>query len=399
VTEPAAGTDRPFSDADLEAVRAGVDRWRTEVLALSHAVNADPEPAYAEHRAAARCADLLENCGLDVERAAYGLPTAFAARAGAGERHVVVCAEYDALPGLGHACGHNVIAASGVGAGLVLAPLAAAAGLRVTVLGTPAEEVGGGKVDLLRANAFAGADAAVMMHPTPFDDYGPQSLAIEEWEVSYRGKASHASYAPELGVNALDGVVAGYTAIAMLRQHLRPLQQVHGTISHGGEAPNVVPERAQARYYLRARTVDDLADLRTRVRGCLDGAAVATGTTVEIAAVGNPYLPLRPHAGLVAAFSAACDALGRPFTPDPAGAPFGGSTDFGDVSQLLPGLHADMAVHSWPAVNHTHEFAAHCVTPDADRTLLDAVGALALTALSVARRPALLLADAGRPVP
>jgi len=354
-TEPTAPAEqtaptgvRPFTDADLAAVRAGVERWREQILALSHAVNADPELAYSEHRAAARCADLLAAGGFEVERGAYGLATAFAARAGAGERHVVVCAEYDALPGVGHACGHNVIAASGVGAGLVLAPLAAAAGLRVTALGTPAEEVGGGKVDLLRAGAFDGADAAVMMHPMPWDDYGPESLAIEEWNVTYRGKASHASAAPERGVNALDGVVAGYSAVAMLRQHLRAWQQVHGIISHGGDAPNVVPERTEAMYYLRARSVEDLEDLRTRVRACLEGSAVATGTTVEITQVGNPYLPLRPHAGLVVAFTAACDAVGRPYTPDPAGSPFGGSTDFGDVSQALPGLHADMSVHSWP---------------------------------------------------
>lgn len=387
---PAATPSRPFTDDDLAAVRAGVERWRGDVLALSHAVNADPELAYAEHRAAARCADLLEKGGFAVERGAYGLQTAFAARAGEGERHVVVCAEYDALPGVGHACGHNVIAASGVGAGLVLAPLAAAAGLRVTVLGTPAEEVGGGKVDLLRAGAFDGADAAVMMHPTPWDDYGPESLAIEEWTVTYRGRASHASAAPELGLNALDGVVAGYQAVAMLRQHLRPFQQVHGIISHGGDAPNIVPERTEAMYYLRARTVADLEDLRARVRACLDGSAVATGTAVEVKQVGNPYLPLRPHTGLVAAFTAACEALGRPFTPDPGGSTFGGSTDMGDVSQALPGLHADMTIHSWPAVNHTHEFAAHCVTEAADRTVLDAAGALALTALAVAREPALL---------
>ncbi|MBI4941925.1 MAG: amidohydrolase [Actinobacteria bacterium] len=386
-SEPAA-----FTDADLAAVRAGVAQWRGPVLELSRAVNADPELAYAEHRAAARCADLLESGGFAVERAAYGLDTAFAARAGAGDRHVVVCAEYDALPGVGHACGHNVIAASAVGAGLVLAPLAEAAGLRVTVLGTPAEEVGGGKVDLLRAGAFDGADAAVMMHPTPWDDYGPESLAIEEWDVTYRGRASHASAAPELGLNALDGVVAGYQAVAMLRQHLRPFQQVHGIISHGGDAPNVVPERTEAKYYLRARTVADLEDLRHRVRACLEGSAISPGTGIEVKAVGNPYLPLQPHAGLVAAFTAACTALGRPFTPDPAGAAFGGSTDFGDVSQALPGLHADMTIHSWPAVNHTHEFAAHCVTEAADATVLDAAGALALTALAVARRPGVVLA-------
>jgi amidohydrolase len=374
----------------VEKVREGLARHGEEIVGLSHAIATDPELANEEHRAMARCADVLETAGLDVERGAYDLPTAFAARTGAGDRHVVICAEYDALPEVGHACGHNVIAAAAVGAGLLLAPLAAQAGLRVTVLGTPAEERFGGKVDLLAAGAFDGADAAIMVHPTPFDDYAPTSLGIDEWAVAYSGKASHASAAPELGRNALDALVAGYSAVAMLRQHLRPFQQVHGIITHGGDAPNVVPERTEGLFYLRARSSEDLEDLRLRVRACLEGAATSTGTSVEVTAVGHTYLPLRPHTGLAETFARACDRLGRKLTPDPEGDKAAGSTDFGNVSQVVPGLHANVAVHSWPAVNHQHEFAAHCVTAQADRTLLDAAAALALTALAVAEDPSVL---------
>lgn len=367
-----------------------LDRHREALVGLSHAIAADPELAYQEHRAMERCAALLDAAGLDVERGAYGLPTAFAARGGAGSRHVVLCAEYDALPEVGHACGHNVIAAAAVGAGLVLAELATDAGLRFTVLGTPAEERFGGKVDLLDAGAFEDADAALMVHPAPFDDYAPETLGIEEWQVVYRGRASHASSEPDLGRNALDGLVAGYTAVAMLRQHLRPHQQVHGVITDGGDAPNVVPERTAGLFYLRAGTPQDLDDLRDRVRSCFQGAATSTGTTVEIEPVGSAYLPLRPHAGLTAAFMRACGGLGRPLTEDRRGRHAGGSTDFGNVSQRLPGLHANVAVHSWPAVNHQHEFAAHCVSEAADRTLLESSAALALTALAVAADPAVL---------
>ncbi|MFC5997898.1 amidohydrolase [Quadrisphaera sp. GCM10027208] len=380
----------PVDEGLLRQVADTLEQHRHTVVGLSHAIAADPELAHEEHRAMDRCAGVLEQAGIEVERGAYGLPTAFAARFGSGDTHVVLCAEYDALPEVGHACGHNVIAAAAVGAGLVLAPLAEAAGLRVTVLGTPAEERFGGKVDLLDAGAFDDADAALMVHPTPYDEYGPRSLGIEEWQVVYTGRASHASAAPEQGRNALDGLVAGYQAVAMLRQHLRPQQQVHGIITHGGDAPNVVPERTEGLFYLRARTPDDLADLRERVRACLQGAATATGTSVEITPVGHTYLPLRPHAGLVGAFTDACAALGRPYTPDPQGDGLGGSTDFGNVSQRLPGLHAYVAVHSWPAVNHQHEFAAHCVTPQADETLLQSAGALALTALAVAGDPGVL---------
>jgi amidohydrolase len=376
---------RLFDAEQVRAVREQVDRHRDQILGLSHAIAADPELAFEEHRAMARCAELLEKAGLTVERGAYELDTAFAARAGSRGPHVVICAEYDALPEVGHACGHNVIAAAAVGAGLVLAPLAEEVGLRLTVLGTPAEERFGGKVNLLDAGAFDDADAALMVHPTPYDDYAPDSLGIEEWEAVYTGRASHASAEPDLGLNALDGLVAGYTSIAMLRQHLRPWQQVHGIITHGGDAPNIVPERAEGLFYLRARTPEDLEDLRARVRACLDGAATSTGTTVEVTPVGSTYLPLRPHDGLAAAFTAACEALGRPLTPDPRGRQPGGSTDLGNVSQRLPGLHANMAVHSWPAVNHQHEFAAHCTTDAADRTLLDAAAALALTAYTVTK--------------
>jgi metal-dependent amidase/aminoacylase/carboxypeptidase family protein len=233
-------------------------------------------------------------------------------------------------------------------------------------------------------------DAAMMVHPSPFDVHASRGLAIEEWEVVVAGQASHASYAPQLGRNALDGVVAGYQAIAMLRGHLAPWQQVHGIITDGGDAANVVPERAAATYYLRALDAGDLADLRTRVRACLEGAATATGTAARIRVLGNAYEPVSPHAGLVAAFGAACEAIGRPYTPDPAGDELGGSTDFGNVSQLVPAVHADLAVHSWPAVNHQHEFAAHCVSPAGDRTMLEGAAALALTALVVAADPGLL---------
>jgi amidohydrolase len=373
-----------------DAVLERIDGFAPQLLELSHSLHAEPELAYEEVRSAARCADLLESGGFTVERQAYGLSTAFAARSDGGAPHLVLCAEYDALPGVGHACGHNVIAAAAVGAGLGLLPAAGEMGFQVTVLGTPAEEAGGGKVDLILAGAFEGVDAAMMMHPAPYDAPGSVGLAIEEWSVVVHGKASHASAEPSMGRNALDGVVAGYGAIAMLRQHLRPHQQVHGIITHGGDAPNVVPERCAAAYYLRAADMADLEDLRVRVRECLEGAALSTGTRVDIAQVGHVYEPLRQNAGLVAAFARACSQISRPLTPDPAGPRLSGSTDFGNVSQLVPALHADMAVHSWPAVNHQHEFAAHCVGPEGDQTLLEGAKAMALTALAFVEDPGLV---------
>jgi amidohydrolase len=374
----------------VEQVTERVRQHRDTILRLSHDIAADPELAYEEVRSAARCVELLAGAGFEVEEGVAGLPTAFAARLGSSGPHVAICAEYDALPEVGHACGHNIIAAAAVGAGLALAPLVEAAGLRLTVLGTPAEERFGGKVDLVNAGVFDDVDAALMVHPSPFDDYAPTSLGIDEWQVVFQGKASHASAEPHLGINALDGLIAGYNAISMLRQHLRPFQQVHGIITHGGDAPNVVPERAEGLFYLRALTMEDLEDLRGRVRAAFEGAAASTGSTVEITSVGNVYEPLKPHTGLADAFTAACAALGREQHLDPRGERPGGSTDFGNVGQRVPGLHAMVAVHSWPAVNHQREFAAHCVTEEADQTLLDSAAALALTALAVAEDPTIL---------
>ena len=373
-----------------QSARELLEEAHPALVGLSHWIHANPETGFQETLASGWVAEWLTSAGFDVEVGAAGMPTAVIGSTGPGPFHVAICAEYDALPSVGHACGHNIIAASAVGAGIVLASVAEEVGLRITVLGTPAEEAGGGKVDLIRAGALEGVDAAMMVHPAPFDVHASTGLAIEEWEVVFRGQASHASYAPQLGRNALDGLVAGYTAIAMLRQHLRPWQQVHGVITDGGAAANVVPERAAAIYYLRALTSDDLDDLRARVRACLEGAATATGTSVEVIQLPNPYEPVEPHPGLVTAFGRACELIGRPYTPDPAGEEMGGSTDFGNVSQIVPAIHADLAVHSWPAVNHQHEFAAHCVTEQGDRTMLEGAMALALTAIAVAADPSII---------
>ncbi len=389
-------SDDVLSPVWVSRVRAAVDRHRGELVDLARRLAAEPELAYEEFASSQRCAEIAARHGLEVTHPAYGLATAFTATAGPrtgpdGRRlpHLVFCAEYDALPEVGQACGHHLIAATALGAGLVLAELADDLGVRVTVLGTPAEETGGGKIDLLAAGAFDDADAALMVHPSPYDDYGPQALAIVEWQVSVHGRTAHASSEPHLGRNALDGLIAGYVAIGLLRQHLRNHQQVHGIITHGGAAPNIVPDHTEAMYYLRAASVDDLDDLMQRVRAALEGAATATGTTVTITQHGHAYEPLRPHPGLVTAFTAACQALGRrAVEPEPQR--ISGSTDFGNVSQRLPGLHAEMSVHSWPISNHQAEFVAHCLAEPGIQMLLDAVAALVLTAVQIGRDPAVL---------
>jgi amidohydrolase len=358
---------------------------RDTLIALSHRIHAHPELAFEEERAAAWCADILDGAGFAVERGVCDLPTAFVARAGSGPLHLAFCAEYDSLPGIGHACGHNLIAAMSLGAGIAAARVADDVGLTVTVVGTPAEERGGGKVLLLERGAFAGVHAALMAHPAPVDAVEPPTLAWYDFDVRYTGKSAHASAFPELGVNAADALTIAQSAIGLLRQHIRQTDRVHGIVTDGGDAPNVVPAHAGASYIVRARNLEELEDIRTRVLRCFEAGALATGARLEIVPSGKPYAEVHHDPALAAVYRRNAEALGRSF-PDlgmlleRAAA----STDMGNVSHTLPSIHPFIGISSLPAVNHQPEFAAHCVTEVADRTLLDGALALAWTAVDVA---------------
>ena len=357
----------------------------TELLALSRRIHGRPELAFEEEHAAGWIADVLDAAGFRVERGVCDLPTAFVARAGSGPLHIAICAEYDALPEIGHACGHNVIAALAVGAGLAAARVADEVGLTVSVFGTPAEESGGGKIVLLERGAFDGVHAALMAHPAPVDVLEPPTLAFAEFEAHYHGKASHASAAPELGVNAGDALVVAQAAIGLLRQHIRPTDRVHGIVTRGGEAPNVVPAHTSARYYVRASTLDDLGDIRAKVLRCFEAGAIATGCTLRIDDSARPYADVRHDGALAALYQANAEALGRRFVrPRPEFSRFAASTDMGNVSHALPSIHPMIGLASLPAVNHQPEFAAHCITPLADRALMEGALALAWTAIDMA---------------
>jgi amidohydrolase len=357
----------------------------TELLTLSRMIHGKPELAFEEEHAAGWIADALDAGGFRVERGVCDLPTAFVARAGSGPLHVAICAEYDALPDIGHACGHNVIAALAVGAGLAAARVADEVGLTVSVFGTPAEESGGGKIILLERGAFDDVHAALMAHPAPVDVLEPPTLAFAEFEAHYHGKASHASAAPELGVNAGDALVVAQTAIGLLRQHIRPTDRVHGIVTRGGEAPNIVPAHTAARYYVRASTLDDLGDIRGKVLRCFEAGAIATGCTLRIDDSARPYADVQHDGALAALYQANAEALGRRFVrPRPEFSRFAASTDMGNVSHALPSIHPMIGLASLPAVNHQPEFAAHCITPLADQALMDGALALAWTAIDMA---------------
>lgn len=357
------------------------------LIELSHRIHAHPELAYEEVRSSAWLAGALEAGGMKAERRAHGLETAFRASSETSGPHVLICAEYDALPEIGHACGHNIIGASAVGAGLALSELAGDLGIRVTVLGTPAEESGGGKVDLINAGAFEEVDVAMMVHPGPLDVVDIPSLAWAQIEIAYHGKESHASAFPELGLNALDAMNLSYTAIAALRQHIRATERIHGIVTHGGDAPNIVPKLTSARYFVRARNLEDLEALKPRVVRCFEAGAHATGCELEMKWVGHHYDRVFTNPRIAEAYEANLRALGRTALPRAAVERYAGSTDMGNVSAIVPSIHPLMSVDSLPAVNHQAEFAAHCVSPAGDRALVDAATVMAWTAIDLAVTP------------
>jgi amidohydrolase len=364
------------------AARERIEAHAGALLDLSHRIHAHPELAFEEERASEWTAGALDRAGLEVERGVCGMPTAFRATAGSGPLHVVVCAEYDALPGIGHACGHNIIAAAAVGAGLGLARVAGDVGLRVTVLGTPAEEGGGGKVLLLRRGAFEGVHAAMMVHPSPYEQAEMPIIAVKQFQVRYTGKEAHASAYPEHGVNALDALTVAQTAIGLLRQHLRITDRVHGIVTRGGDAPNVVPASTTATYMVRARTLAELEDVDAKVRRCFEAGALATGAALELRKDHEPYSEMRHDHELAAVYQRNAEALGRVFPPDlPRGA---GSTDMGNVSLAVPSIHPTIGVDSGRAVNHQSEFTTACATVSADKAVLDGAIGLAWTAIDAA---------------
>lgn len=386
-------TARPTGADGAEAkarVQVSVDEIAGELIALSHAIHEHPELGFEEHFAAAELANALDAHGLPVERGAFGVETAFAVRAGTGSPHVVVCCEYDALPAIGHACGHNVIATAGLGAGLALARVAEDLGGSVTILGTPAEEGGGGKIVLAERGAFDGVDVAMMVHGAGSDLVAPEMLAMIQLDVRMHGKEAHAAGFPWRGRNALDALVLAYMGVAALRQHIHPTERVHGIITHGGDAPNVVPKMAAARFNVRASNSDRLDALQRRVLACFEAGAGAAGCELEHRFAGG-YADLVTNRPLADAYQRNAEALGRTFV-DPARVkvPAVGSTDMGNVSKLVPTIHPMIAIAPANVPLHTEEFAAHAVSEQADQGVIDGAKALAMTGVEVLSDESLL---------
>jgi amidohydrolase len=407
---PPAGTSQPPTPAQApsvdavtatearRAVRALLTEIHPALIGLSHWIHANPELGDEERLASGWVADWLEAAGFETRRGIGGLDTAVAGSIGPGPLHIAICAEYDALPEVGHACGHNVICASSVGAGIALATAADALGLRVTVVGTPAEEGGGGKIGLIEQGFFDDVHASMMVHPWPADVERPELIAVRQLSVTYRGKEAHAAAFPYLGINAADALVVAQTAIGLLRQQLLPTDRVHGFVTKGGDAPNIIPAQTSAAYMVRATTRERMEEVGRLVRRCFEAGALATGAELELVEE-TAYSDMRHDAELARLYRRNAESLGRTFDDGPS---MPVSTDMGDVSYVVPSIHPMIGIEAGGAVNHQPAFAAACAAPSADRAIFDAALAMALAVIDAAEDPAIrdrLLAGKGDRAP
>jgi amidohydrolase len=346
----------------------------------------NPEIGYQEYESSGRLAAYLGEHGFAVTYPTHGLETAFEATAGSKGPRVVICCEYDALPEVGHACGHNIIATAAVGAGVALAGLADDLGVRVTVLGTPAEEGGGGKVDLIDAGAFEDAAASMMIHPFPIDELDKSFQARSSYVVEYHGKEAHAATAPQVGVNALDAFVQAYMNVSTLRQQILPTDRVHCIINHGGDASNIIPAYTKSTWGIRSASVERLDDLIPRVHACFEAAATATGCRLVLSPIGHPYFDVIKNPLMLELYQANSTVLGRRLRTEAQNGATGGSTDMGNVSQVVPSIHPMIGIETNGAVNHQREFAAATITDSGDRAIRDGALAMAYTIIDMAEK-------------
>lgn len=385
--DPGVARDPYRPNADWDAVERSVRSVTDEILDVSHQIHGNPELCYEERFAHGLLCDRLESHGFAVARSVGGTDTAFVATKGTGAVAVGIVLEYDALPGLGHGCGHNIIAAAGYGAALGAAQHLAE-GCKLVVLGCPAEEGGGGKIGMIDAGAFDGLSAAMMVHPASWDLELMESIAIQELQATYHGRAAHAAATPQEGLNALDAAVLGYMGVAALRQHIRPEERVHGVFTNGGDKPNIVPDRAATQWYVRSATLASLEPLVARVSDSLAAGAAATGCAVEIEHVGKPYAEIRNNRALIDLYAAAAHRTGRTVMASTPGRSVMGSTDMGNVSQVVPSIHPMVSITADGFSIHTPEFASAACSAAGDRAAVDAAVAMALCCVELWANPA-----------
>ena len=370
-------------------VKDNVESQRQRLIQLSLSIHDNPESGFKEEKASAWLTSYLEDSGFHVERGIAGLATAFRATYVQGSPRIALLAEYDALPKIGHGCGHNIIAASAVGAGVASKCIIDQLGGSVVVLGTPAEEVFGGKIDMVKEGIFKEIDVAMLVHPNTRNMPTEEALACSSLEVEFFGRAAHAAGQPHRGINALDAMILAFTSINSLRQHIRGDARIHGIITDGGEAPNIVPAHSAAVFLVSAMDDDYLAELKNKVLNCFTGASIATGARLEYRWKDKTYAPIKNNMTLAELFKQNLESLGRQVEAfDPR---FGmGSTDMGNVSQVVPSIHPTIAIAPPGVLIHTPEFAAAAASKAGHKGLMDAAKAMAMTVVDILGQPGIL---------
>ena len=377
------------------AAIAEVDRLAERLWEAAESIGRNPEIGHQEHRSVATLTGLLAEGHVDVETHVYALPTAFEAHIGPNRRpRVAILAEYDALPNVGHGCGHNLIGASAVGAGLALASVMEYLPGSVVVFGTPAEEStvenSGGKAHMVRAGAFDAVDACIMFHPSQYTNISLEgSLAARGIDFVFHGTAAHAALAPWEGVNALDGVVFTFNGVNALRQHVRPDIRIHGVVTNGGGVPNVVPALASCRFRVRAPDADELDIVHRKVVRCAEGAALMAGARLEVREYMPPYENVVPNHAIARPFRRNLEAIGLEVL-DARPVPGLGSTDFGNVSRRVPSVEAGISIAEPGVPHHSAGFAEAALSEKAHGALIAAAKGLAMTAIDLLTDPSLL---------
>ena len=379
-------------DADLKRVAIlEIEKYSQELNKLGGEIWNNPELGYEEHKAHALLTDFLEKKGFSVERSYLGVRTAFRATFGnEAKPNICVISEYDALPEIGHACGHNLIAEAGIAAGLGIKAALGANGAPqggLTVMGTPAEEGLGGKVKLIKKGAFDDIDAAMMVHPCPHSVLEPVFLANTKFKVTFYGKAAHAAAFPWEGINALDAAVLAYNNISVLRQQLKPSTRIHGIISNGGAKPNIIPELSVMQYYIRAPTREDVSELKPKMISCFEAAAKATGCTVDIDMNESPYDNMVHNRVMTSLYQSNAQQLGLTHVEYTTPC---GSTDMGNVSHVVPAIHPMFQIGTDTKAYHTREFTAVANTSGAYQSTLTTAKAMAMTGIDLYVSPDLL---------
>ena len=363
-------------------VKDSVELQRQQLIELSLKIHDNPELGFKEEKASAWLTDYLEGNEFHVERGIADVATAFRATYGRGSPRIALLAEYDALPKIGHGCGHNIIGVSAAGAGVASKHIVDQLGGCVLVLGTPAEENFGGKVNMVQAGVFKEIDVAMIVHPDVRNLVTTPALACTGVEVEFFGQPAHASAEPHKGVNALEATILAFTSINSLRQHIRAEARIHGIITDGGEAPNIVPAHSAAEFYVRAPDNEYLDELKSKVENCLIGASTATGARLECRWDDIAFDSMKNNEILDELFKQNLESLGRhvePFDPE-----FGiGSTDMGNVSQVVPSIQPMIAIASPEVLGHTPEFAAAAASEAGHEGLMDAAKAMAMTVADI----------------